>query len=392
MLLRKEKIAIDSFLINNDILYYEYSKRVSSYRGVIIKNLSGLKVIFKTFQKFQVKTSLSVKLYLNPSRIVLFFHIDGKNKKEVFETHRNIKTLLKCDFENKDLCILENKELEKNFFLQIENFQKLSRNCKIAYGDSTFILFNQENSKKISFAIFQFTKLNFSNSNLVFFLDLLESLNIDAFLTFKFTIKTKINPILILKTSDPESIQKFTQMVQSHEIDIQLKKKNLSIRTFLNLIKNTTNHIRKIENCDLMLQSLSYFENSFINSEYIPNQTDGSILSRINESLLEKTKKILISKEIQFNQEGDGEICIPSLQSVILIQEKLNLKDFSNFLIKFYSRMRILIVILEKNCDIQKLNTKTVLFKLKKMVLLSKSELETKLIQKFYQSQIALIG
>ncbi|WP_457916226.1 hypothetical protein [Candidatus Lokiarchaeum ossiferum] len=141
-----------------------------------------------------------------------------------------------------------------------------------------------------------------------------------------------------------------------------------------------------------MLQSLSYFENSFINSEYIPNQTDGSILSRINESLLEKTKKILISKEIQFNQEGDGEICIPSLQSVILIQEKLNLKDFSNFLIKFYSRMRILIVILEKNCDIQKLNTKTVLFKLKKMVLLSKSELETKLIQKFYQSQIALIG
>lgn len=392
MLLKKEKTAIDNFLIKDDILYYEYSKKISSYQGVKLKTLLDLQTIFKKVQISSVKTYLSPIFNLNPSKLIIFFQIDGRSKKQVFRGHSEIKTILMSNIKNDDLCFLKEKELEKNFFLQIDDFQVLSRNCQIAYGDSTFTLFNQKNSKKISFAQFQFTSINFSNSNIKYFLDFLESLHIDAFLTFKFSHKLKMIPILIVKTFDSESIQKLTQMIQSHEIEMPLKKKEFNIDTFLNIIKKIPIQFRKLRRFDKMLHCLSKIENSFINYDFNMNQSNFSIQNGNRESLLHLAKEILVSAQIQFSQEDEEEICIPSLQSVILLQKKLNLKKISEFLLKFYPNKRKLIIIQEKICDFDNLKNNTNLFKLEKIELIPKSEINVNLIQKCHQSKIPLIG
>ncbi len=393
MVLKKEKITINDFQIENDILIYEYSKKVYSYFGIILNKNSLLKRIDENIQNRLFDVSLSANIYLNPKKIILFFCVEAKNKKNAFSNLEKIKTIVKPYVEQKLIEILQNEELEEEFFIQIKNFSKLCRKCHLICGNSSFTLLNKTDLAKIEFSKFKFESVDFSNSQIKFLINIVKSLQIDASICLYFSNKRKIYLDLLIKSPNSESILKLNQILNSKENKIPVKTTKMNIKNFLKILKRIPQKGHNTFKIDKVLNMLSRFGIDSHNTKIADENV--SIYRRKEvkkKTILETIVKILKFESIQFEQISGEKLDVLQFQSIILIQERLDLKTLSNFLLQNYSINKKLIIVFESTRDPKLLREKTKIIELEEVYLVSKLKLKKELLKIFMKNEIVLFA
>ncbi|MFX1551083.1 MAG: hypothetical protein ACFFB9_12035 [Promethearchaeota archaeon] len=345
-MVKKSKYKLYSYLIENNLIYYKSLKensKIISFAILESQNYKLIDYLLNDLLKRRIIHYYSIQIdTTNKNKKIILLNFKEYKKENIIKAFNVVQQNL--EEINKSIKFLQEKILEERFLAII--FQNLKPNATITKSSESIMIAEENKSKIFSFFTIDFNYIEKKKSFISNFLNLITNIGEKGSIILNFKIdnsgEIRISPYFVLESESVEKIPHFETKVNNFFHSNLLRKYNINIKTFVNLLWR------------LEINDSFFFLNDYYNLFDSENSIISSDLIEMNnifeENLLNyQIEYIRLSKNLFFIEQ----------KYVFLILENLDCDYIYKIIEKYHSKYFIYILILNDlgNKELQKIKS-----------------------------------
>ncbi|MFX0142694.1 MAG: hypothetical protein ACFE9C_01345 [Candidatus Hodarchaeota archaeon] len=343
---KKNKYKLFSYLIENNLIYYKSLKENSKIISFAILESQNYKIIdpfLNDLLKRRIINYYSIQIdTTDKNKKIILLNFEEYKKENVMKSFNVVQqNLEEIKISTK---FLHEKTLEERFLTII--FQNLKPNTTITKTSESIIITEKNKSKIFSFYTIDFNYIEKKTTFISSFLNLITNIGEKGSMILNFKTgnseEIMISPYFVLKSENFDKIHNFDNNVNSFFHSNLLRKYNVKIKTFVNLLWR------------LGINNNFFFLSDYDNLFDSENLTISLDVIAMNKILEEK----LLNYQIEYIRLSKNLIFIEQ-KYVFLILEHLDYDYIYKIIEKYQSKYFIYILILNDlgNKELQKIKS-----------------------------------
>ncbi|MFW9970333.1 MAG: hypothetical protein ACFFDF_09045 [Candidatus Odinarchaeota archaeon] len=331
-MIKKSKYRLFSYLIENYLIYYKSIRKKSkiiSFALLKSQNYTSVESVLNDLLRNRIIQYYSIQIENNNNtELLILLNFEEDKKEKVIKAFNFVKQ--KLDEINKPISFLREKVLEEKLFTII--FQEHNSNGTIKRSSDSILISSNNKSKILSFFTIDFKVIENKISFLSNFLNLITDIGEIGFLILHFRIENgediRFYPYFILESRNNKIVNDFENKVNNFFHSSLLKRHNMKIKTFCNIIWR------------LGINHTSFSLNDYYDLFFSKNLSYSSDFLEINESFEDN----LIKNQIEYIRLSQNLLFIEQ-RYIFLILENLDSEYIYKIIEKYYSKYFIYILV-----------------------------------------------